>query len=124
MYKGGKIIASLIIFVALFTIPFFYNLGKANAGPEINSEQLEYMQSIEPAIDMKASHPQLFDQWRDEFVRNGKTVYVNSQGQSFDMSIEKLAESDPTGQFCVSCHDYTAVTITCTSCHELGGATQ
>lgn len=124
MHKGGKIILSLIIFVGLFTIPLVYNMGKANAGPEIDTEQLEYMQSIEPAIDMKADHPQLFDQWRDEFVRNGKTEYINSQGKSFDIDIETLATSDPSGQLCVSCHDYTAVTLTCTSCHELGGSTK
>ena len=118
MYKGGKIIASLIIFVALFTIPFFYNLGKANAGPEIDAEQLEYMQSIEPAINMKAEHPQLFNQWRDEFVRNGNTVYINSQGKAIDISIEDLAGSDPSSQFCVSCHNYTAVEPTCWDCHS------
>jgi len=117
MYKGGKIIASLIIFVGLFTIPFFYNMGKANAGPEVNLQQLEYMQSVEPAIDMIAEHPQLFNQWRNEAVREGKTVYVNSEGQSFDMSIEKLAGSDSSKQLCASCHDYLAVQPTCWSCH-------
>lgn len=119
MYKGGRIIASLLIFVAFLTFPFFYNMGKANAGPEINLQQLEYMQSVEPAINMKAGHPQLFNQWRDEFVRNGKTVYVNSQGKEFDISIEKLAASDTSKQFCVSCHEYLAVKTTCWSCHSV-----
>ncbi len=76
MYKGGRIIASLIIFVGIFSVPFFYNLGKANAGPEINAQQLVDFQSIEPSINMVAEHPQLFNQMRDEFVRNGNTVYI------------------------------------------------
>jgi len=117
MYKGGKIIASLIIFVGLFTIPFFYNMGKANAGPEVDAQQLEKLKSIEPSINMIAEHPQLFNQWRDEFVRNGQTVYVNSQGKEINISIEELEGSDPSSQFCVSCHDYTAVKPTCWDCH-------
>lgn len=117
MYKGGKIIASLIIFVGLFTVPFFYNLGKANAGPEIDAQQLAEFQSIEPSVNMIANHPQLFNQWRDELVRNGKTVYINSEGKAIDINIEKLAGADPSNQFCVSCHNYAAVDPTCWDCH-------
>lgn len=125
MYKGGRIIASLIIFVAVLSFPFFYNMGKANAGPEVDPQQLAYLQSIEPALNMTASHPQLFNQWRDQLVRDGKTVYINSEGKKIDINIEKLAASGPSGQFCVSCHEYTAVKITCTSCHSgLEGATK
>ncbi|AFQ43618.1 sulfate reduction electron transfer complex DsrMKJOP subunit DsrJ [Desulfosporosinus meridiei] len=118
MYKGGRIIASLVIFVGIFTIPFFYNLGKANAGPEIDAKQLADFQSIEPSVNMIANHPQMFNQWRDELVRNGKTVYVNSEGKEIDISIENLEGADPSGQFCVSCHDYTAVEPTCWDCHS------
>ncbi|AET67340.1 hypothetical protein Desor_1700 [Desulfosporosinus orientis DSM 765] len=118
MYKGGRIIASLIIFVGLFTIPFFYNLGKANAGPEIDAQQLADFQSIEPSVNMIANHPQMFNQWRDELVRNGKTVYVNSEGKEIDISLEKLEGTDQSSQFCVSCHNYTAVDPTCWDCHS------
>ena len=117
MYKGGRIIASLIIFVGLFTIPFFYNMGKANAGPEIDAQQLANLQSIEPSINMLADHPQLFNQWRNQFVQNGQTVYINSEGKAIDINLEKLV-GDPTNQFCVSCHNYTAVKPTCWDCHS------
>jgi len=117
MYKGGRIIASLIIFVGLFTIPFFYNMGKANAGPEIDAQQLANLQSIEPSINMLADHPQLFNQWRNQFVQNGQTVYINSEGKAIDISLEKLV-GDPSNQFCVSCHNYTAVKPTCWDCHS------
>ena len=117
MYKGGRIIASLIIFVGLFTIPFFYNMGKANAGPEIDAQHLANLQSIEPSINMLADHPQLFNQWRNQFVQNGQTVYINSEGKAIDINLEKLV-GDPTNQFCVSCHNYTAVKPTCWDCHS------
>lgn len=150
MYKGGKIIASLIIFVAFLTFPFFYNMGKANAGPDVNLntpaiQQLADKQCVEPLEYMRANHMQLLNQWRTEAVRNGQTVYINSQGKSFDISLqdtclkchtteaEKAAQtggmSNPatnvSPQFCASCHTYSAVTPNCWSCHfEPKGATK
>lgn len=152
MYKGGKIIAALILFAALFTIPFFYNMGKANAGPDVlldtpaiqalsGSEQ----QCVESPEFMRANHMQLLNQWREAAVRDGQTVYVNSQGKEIDISLQDTclkchtteAESNPvvvnnpvsstTGvsnpaingspQFCASCHDYSAVKPLCWTCH-------
>jgi len=147
MYKGGKIIASLIIFVALLAFPFFYNIGKANAGPEnlpASISQLASKQCVEPAEYMRANHMQLLNKWRESAVREGKTVYVNSQGKSFDISLQSCVDchktvtvpnagglSNPASnagglskpainasdQFCVSCHNYAAVKPTCWSCH-------
>ncbi|AFM41238.1 putative sulfite reductase-associated electron transfer protein DsrJ [Desulfosporosinus acidiphilus SJ4] len=92
MYKGGRIIASLVIFVAVLAFPFFYNLGKAAAGPVINVPSNS--QCVEPAAYMRANHMQLLNEWRDQYVREGKTVYVNSQGKSFDINIDT----------CTKCH--------------------
>lgn len=136
MYKGGKIIASLIIFVAILAFPFFYNLGKANAGPDIPVvQQSSTTQCVEPAEYMRANHMQLLNQWREAFVQNGKTEYVNSQGKSFEISLQSCLQCHSTGtvpntggvsnpalntsdQFCVSCHNYAAVKPTCWSCHS------
>ena len=132
MYKGGKIIASLIIFVAFLTFPFFYNMGKANAGPDVNLDtpaiqQLADKQCVESPEFMRANHMQLLNQWREASVRQGQTVYVNSQGKSFEISLqdtclkchsteaEQAANASP--QFCASCHDYTAVKPLCWNCH-------
>ena len=128
MYKGGKIIASLVIFVALLSLSFFYNRGKANKGPEINLNtpailQLADKQCVEPTEWMRANHMQLLLRWRDEAVRMGKTEYINSQGKSFKISLQTClnCHSDPalntSDQFCVSCHNYTAVKPNCWSCH-------
>lgn len=152
MYKGGRIIASLIIFVAVLALPFFYNLGKVNAGPVLNVPSNS--QCVEPVAYMRANHMQLLNQWRDAYVRDGQTVYVNSQGKSFDINIDTClkchystntatsatgvnnpATTSSTGvsnpavnssnQFCVSCHNYASVKPTCWSCHnQPGGANQ
>lgn len=100
MYKGGKIIASLIIFVALITIPFFYNMGKANAGPDVALDtpaiqQLSDPQCVESAEFMKANHMQLLNEWREAAVRDGQAVYVNSQGKEFEISLQDT---------CLECH--------------------
>ena len=143
MYKGGKIIASLIIFVGLFTIPFFYNMGKVNAGPDIDLKT-PAIQALAPAEQqcvespefMRANHMQLLNQWREAAVRDGQTVYTNSNGKEFEISLqdtclkchsteaEKVATTEGTSnpafaspQFCTSCHDYNAVKPLCYTCH-------
>jgi len=65
----------------------------------------------------------LLKQWRDEAVREGKTEYINSQGKSFDISLQTCLNchhdpvSSTSDQFCVSCHNYAAVKANCWSCH-------
>lgn len=152
MHKGGKIILSLIIFVGLFTIPFLYNMGKANAGPDVflDSPAIQQLadsdkECVESAEYMRSNHMTLLNDWREEVVRQGQTVYVNSQGKSFDMSLQDTclechandSASNPevlsnpvsntsemsnpalnsSPQFCGSCHDYSAVKPLCWSCH-------
>jgi len=149
MYKGGKIFASLIIFAALFTIPFFYNMGKVNAGPDVALDtpviqQLADQQCVESPEFMRANHMQLLNQWREEAVRNGQTVYINSQGTEFEISLQDTClkchateqASNPvvlnnpantagvsnpaindSPEFCASCHDYNAVKPLCWNCH-------
>lgn len=100
MYKGGKIIASLVVFVAVLGIPFFYNMGKANAGPENLAANLEITkgtQCVEPASYMLENHMQLLNQWRQAYVRDGQTVYVNSQGDKFPIDINTCIRCHTTG---------------------------
>lgn len=129
MHKYGRIIAGLILFIAILSIPIFYEWGKTNKGPLINLntpgiEQLTNKQCVEPPEWMRANHMQLLLKWRDEMVRQGQTVYVNSQGQSFEIGLNTCMKchSDPSknqsDQFCVSCHTYVGVKPTCWSCHN------
>jgi len=105
MYKGGKIIASLVIFVAFLTLPFFYNMGKANAGPEnlvANTKITANTQCVEPASYMLANHMQLLNQWRNAYVRDGMTEYTNSQGKTFQIDLAT----------CIECHSKGAASDT------------
>lgn len=101
MQKGGKkIILGLLVFVFIIIFPILYNQGKANAGPDINLDtpeiaKLADKECIEPTEYMRANHMQLLLQWRDAAVREGATVYVNSQGDSFEISLEDT---------CLKCH--------------------
>lgn len=128
MYKGGKIIASLIIVVALLSMPFFYNIGKSNKGPVINLDtpaiqQLAVKECIESTEFMRANHMKLLNQWRNEAVREGKTEYINSQGKAYKVSLQTCLNCHydqavkTSDQFCVSCHNYEAVKPNCWSCH-------
>lgn len=103
-------------------------MGKFNKGPVINLntpaiQRLTVKQCIESAEYMRANHMKLLKQWREEAVRMGKTEYINSQGKSFKISLQTCLHChyDPalniTDQFCISCHDYTAVKPNCWSCH-------
>lgn len=151
MYKGGKIILGLIIFVAFLTFPFFYNMGKANAGPEnleANLQQAASTQCVEPAEFMRTNHMKLLDQWRLAYVRDGQTEYTNSQGETFEINLNTCIQCHSTGtasntagvsnpavneagvsnpavntsdEFCVSCHNYASVKPTCWSCHSETG---
>src|SRR3989304_2441093 len=100
MYNGSKIIAGLIIFVALATFPFLYNIGKVNAKPELKIdtpviEQLKEKECVESEEFMKANHMQLLNKWRDMAVRDGERVYVNSKGEKYEISLQNT---------CLKCH--------------------
>jgi len=128
MYNSGKIIAGLIVFVALFTFPFYYNLGKANARPEPKTDTpaiQEYAakygkkECVESKEFMRGEHMQLLNQWRDSVVRDGNRIYVNSAGRSFTISLQNTCMNCHSNKkdFCDQCHNYMAVKPYCWSCH-------
>ncbi len=102
MYNGGKIILGLIVFLAFATFPFYYNIGKVNAKPELKTDTpaiQEWVQKygkkecIESKEVMRPEHMQILNNWRDSVVRNGDRIYVSSSGKSFnDESSEYLHE--------------------------------
>ncbi|HWQ74791.1 MAG TPA: sulfate reduction electron transfer complex DsrMKJOP subunit DsrJ [Syntrophomonas sp.] len=124
MYNGGKIIAGLAIFVALVTSPFLMNIGKADEAPQPNLDtpainQMSQKQCVESAEFMRTEHMQMLNEWRDQVVRNGDTVYVSSSGQEYEMSLENscLQCHSNKEEFCDSCHTYASVEPYCWDCH-------
>lgn len=124
MYNGGKILAGLLVFLAFFAFPFYYNLGKANARPEPKLDtpvikQLAEKKCVESRDFMRAEHMQLLNDWRDSVVRDGNRIYVNAEGKSHSISLQNTCMNCHSNkkEFCDKCHLYMAVKPYCWNCH-------
>lgn len=124
MHDAGKIIPGLIIFAAIVTFPFYYNMGKAVARPEPKLDtpaiqELKEKRCVESKEFMRANHMQLLNQWRDAVVRDGNNVYIGSNGKKYTMSLQNTCMKCHSNKknFCDSCHKYVAVRPYCWDCH-------
>jgi hypothetical protein len=129
MYNTGKILAGLAVFIAFFTFPFYYNLGKANAKPELKydtpaiqkwEQEFGKKECVESKEFMRAEHMQLLNNWRDDVVRSADRVYVSStSGKRFQMSLQNTCLNCHSNKkdFCDKCHTYMAVNPYCFDCH-------
>ena len=118
MYDSRKIIAGLVVFVILVTIPVWYNRGKASTPPN-PVLPTDYENCIEDTAYMKASHMQLLNDWRTAVVRDGDRTYTNKAGKTFKMSLTDtcLGCHSSKADFCDRCHTYVDVTPYCWECH-------
>lgn len=122
MYDGGKIIAGLVIGLALLLFPFFYTAGKASRAPEaeLTDKAKKAEKCIESAEQMRLEHMKMLDEWRDEVVRDGERYYKSSlTGDVHYKSLQVTCmecHSNKT-KFCDSCHDYAGVDPYCWDCH-------
>ena len=118
MYNGGKIIAGLIIFIALVTFPFYTNVGKtieAPAAPDAAPDDM-HIGNI-PIVKMRGEHMKLLDQWRDEVVRKGER-FVEYDGDPYEKSIQNGCLSCHSKQeFCGKCHNFVGIDPYCWDCH-------
>lgn len=79
MYDAGKIITGLIIGLAFLVFPIWYNLGTAMPpapDPKLTPKAKEAKECIRPKADMKTSHMQILDDWRNAVVRDTQRYYV------------------------------------------------
>jgi hypothetical protein len=125
MYKGIRIVAFLLVFLAIVAAPLLLNQGRVSAQPliSLNTPTIERMDEkhcVESSEYMRAEHMQMLDQWRDAVVREGKTHYVSASGQPFEMSLDDgcLKCHSNRDEFCDSCHDYASVEVYCWDCHD------
>jgi hypothetical protein len=86
--------------------------------PAIN--QMDNKECVESAEFMRTQHPKLLNDWRDNAVRDGKTVYVSSSGKEYAMSLENscLQCHSNRSEFCDSCHTYAEAKTYCWECHD------
>ena len=121
MNDKGKIITGLVIFIALVTFPFWYNLGKAAPAPEpqLTEKAKAAKACIRPTEYMRAEHMQVLDLWRDTVVRDAKRMYINEKGQAFNMSLSNTCLDCHSNkkEFCDRCHDYASARPYCWDCH-------
>ncbi len=122
MYDADKIITGLIIFLCLITFPIYYNIATGKAAyrpePKIVTEE---KQCVESKGYMRAKHMDLLEEWRESVVREGKRVYVASDGKQYTMSLVDTCMRCHwnKAEFCDLCHNYVGIRLNCWSCHTL-----
>ena len=128
IYDGKYILVGLIVFIGLITFPIWFNHGKAAPPPEPKLDtpvimKMAQKQCVLPKEEMVTGHMQLLNEWRTEVVRNGKRMYVASDGKTYDMSLQSecMRCHSNKSQFCDQCHQYaglkTGSTPYCWTCH-------
>lgn len=124
MKDNNKIVIGLVIFVAIVTFPFWYNLGRASTAPEpkLSEKAKAAKECIVPKKDMKQEHMQILDLWRDTVVRDANRSYKSVSGKMFNMSLSTGEDScmgchETKTEFCDKCHNYASVAPYCWDCH-------
>ncbi len=123
MYDAGKIITGLIIFIALFASPIWYDAisGKeALKQPElILPSRADQKECVLSAEYMRSNHMELLNDWRFRVVRQGERKFITAGHKTVDMSLSKTCFNCHTNttQFCDRCHNYVGVSPYCWECH-------
>lgn len=116
------IFGGLGLFLALVTMPFWYNLalGKCSKGPDIKLP-VQARQCVAPVAFMRTDHMKLLGTWRDDVVRRGIRAYPAADGKTYEISLTRtcLGECHTSKQeFCDRCHTYAGVQGPyCWDCH-------
>ena len=119
MYNSKAVILGIIIFVVLFTSPFWASmLGKSYTSTGIALPKNE-KECVENVDFMRDKHMQLLNEWRDEALRNENRTYVASNGKKWTISLQNTClkcHNDYKG-FCEKCHVDNSVDPYCWTCH-------
>lgn len=119
MYNAKYVIPGIIVFLAVFTFPFWANVGSASyVKPELKYPA-DATECIESKEFMQAEHMQMLNTWRDEVVRNGNRIYTASNGKEWNMSLQNTCMKCHANkeEFCDKCHDTNSVNPYCWDCH-------
>jgi hypothetical protein len=127
------IVVGLVVGLVLLTFPLWYPAVAGSAVPAPEPKVPEG-KCVEGREYMRAHHMELLDQWRDDVVRKGKKNYVSqAYGTTYEMSLTRTCLDCHAGAetvsasadhpevrgpaFCLECHDYADVEVTCWECH-------
>jgi len=120
MYDGPKIIAGIVVFVGVVTLPFWYTTAAGNPAERPEPVLPVGQQScVESRQFMRDNHMELLNEWRNAAVRRGKRTYVSTNGARYEVSLTKTCLSchNDRQAFCQRCHDYAGVHPDCWGCH-------
>jgi hypothetical protein len=121
MHDAGKITVGLVIFLAIVTVPVWYQAAR---GAEPGAPELEMPadaeECVEPGRYMRALHMDLLNVWRDEAVREGERSYVGAGGKVYEKSLTGTCMGCHSSQeaFCDRCHEYVGAEPYCWECHS------
>jgi hypothetical protein len=119
MYNAKAVTIGIIIFVILFTSPFWASLlGKSYKETGVTLPRNE-KECVETTDFMRNKHMQLLNEWRDEALRNENRVYVASNGKKWTISLQNTCLKCHTNykEFCDKCHTANSVDPYCWTCH-------
>jgi hypothetical protein len=121
MHDAGKVLAGLVVFLAITTSPMWYHaVSGAEAGaPELRIAS-ESRQCLAPTPYMRAFHMDMLDAWRDEAVRTSDTTYVGLDGKVYQKNLAGTCLGDchsNKDEFCDRCHEYVGAEPYCWDCH-------
>ena len=121
IFDAGKILTGLAAFTGLLTAPVWAGLAGGNDGAQptlvVGTKESN---CVLPREQMRATHMEVLNEWRDRVVRRGERVTRTAEGKELRMSLTGtcLGCHADKAQFCDRCHEYAAVEPTCFNCHE------
>jgi len=126
LHNGGKIIAGLVVFLVLVSSPFLYNVtvGESIERPKwALPDPAEHPKCILPAEEMRVSHMDLLNEWRDSVVRDGERIYEAPDETKYNMSLSQTCLDCHANkeEFCDKCHNFMGVDPYCWDCHNAPG---
>ncbi|MDL2267714.1 sulfate reduction electron transfer complex DsrMKJOP subunit DsrJ [Desulfovibrio sp. OttesenSCG-928-G15] len=119
MYNAKYIWPGIVLFVVLFTAPFWVNIGTPEYKRPAVALPTTEKECVEPREYMASEHMQLLDTWRDMALREDKREYVSTSGKKWEISLQNTCMSCHTNkvEFCDKCHDTNGVDPYCWDCH-------
>jgi len=127
MNDRNIILTAVAVFVVVALFPFWGSWVSAGSGDPPELEKPGGDACVMETEFMRESHMDLLNQWRDEVVRDGERFFTAAEGYTLPAGMEREEKSlsltcldcHSKAQFCDRCHDYSAITPNCWSCHVI-----
>ena len=120
MYNAKAVITGIVIFVVLFSSPFWVSyLGQDYKKTDVVLPKDE-KNCIEDVEFMRAQHMRLLNEWRDEALRKENRIYVSAKdGKKWVISLQNTCPKCHNNykEFCEKCHVANSVYPYCWTCH-------